>query len=95
MVILDYKDCANKKITILGDANKFIQLGPDKIKTLELQFQKCLLKLIKDNVLPVNFNETIKQPQLYGLSKAHKDNFPLRPIFYMIGSMQHRLIKRL
>lgn len=82
-------------MTILGDANKFIQLGPDKSKTIELQFQNGLLKLIKNNVLPVNVNEAIKQLQLYGLSKDHKDNFPLRPIFYMIGSVQHRLTKRL
>lgn len=88
MVVLDYKDYLNKMITILGDASKFIQLEPDvthdKTKAIELKFRKCLLKLIKDYVLPVAIYEAVRSDrgwsQLYGLPKTHKEIVPLRLI---------------
>lgn len=80
---MDYDDYVNKMLTVLGDGEKFVQLGPDvthdKIKALELKFQKCFLKLVKNKDIFLDIYEAIRtvvsmQSQLYTLLKPHKDN---------------------
>lgn len=54
----------NKIMTILGDTDKSIELGPDvtcdNTKSIELKFQKCLIELIKDKAFPVYIYEAVK-----------------------------------
>lgn len=57
MAILDYDDCVNKIMAILGNDDKFVKLGPedahDRTKSIEFNFKKYLHKLVKDNVLVI------------------------------------------
>lgn len=52
VVVLDYDDYVNKMLTVFGDDEKIVQLGldvtHDKTKAIELKFQKCFLKLVKN-----------------------------------------------
>ena len=99
VVILDN---VNKMKTILGDISKFIQLSlvdlHNSTISIEVKFQKLLVKWIKSSVLPTSIADLIRPtgsiwPCLYGLPTTYEDNVPLRPILSMIGSSQHKVVK--
>ena len=61
-------------------------------------FKRRLLKLHKDELLPLNVYEAIRPigsviSRMYGLSKTHKKDVPLRHILSMVSSSQHSLAK--
>lgn len=79
-------------LSVLNGKEKFIRLGA--VKTIELNFQKRLLKLLKDKLLPAYIYEFIRpldslQPRLYGSPKIYKDSTPIQPI---LSSSYARLI---
>lgn len=82
-------------LSILNGKEKFIRLGA--VKTIELNFQRRLLKLLKDKLLPAYIYEFIRpldslQPRLYGSPKIYKDSTPIQPI---LSSSYARLISNL
>lgn len=96
VVVMDYNNYVNKMM-LMGD--KFIIVEPDethdRAKSIELNFWKCLLWLVKNKVL-ANIYEAIGltgsiRPQLYGLPKTY--NLSLCRILSMTGSVQHKLTK--
>ena len=100
MVILNKKDYIQKMENILLNKEKFEKLveTQDKTAKLEGKLQKRLLELVNSKVLTNEVYDRIRptgsqRPQMYGLSKIHKPNVPLRPIMSMIGSAQHELAK--
>lgn len=79
---------------ILSD-EKLIKLEP--VVSFELNFEKHLLKLVKEN-LPVDICQVVRlvsllQSWLYWLSKTHMNNVPVCSILLMIGSVPHKLAK--
>lgn len=56
---MDYNDYINKMMAILGNGHTFLRLGlgktHDRIKSIELNFQKPLLNLVKNKVLRWKF----------------------------------------
>ena len=61
-------------------------------------FKRRLLKLHKDELLPLNVYEAIRPigsviSRMYGLSKMYKKDVPLRHILSMVSSSQHSLAK--
>lgn len=66
---------------ILGDAYKFIQLGPDvthsKTKDIKSNLKKCMCRFLKDKFHPVNIDEAVSPlgsilPGVFALPKTHK-----------------------
>ena len=87
---------------ILHDKEKFAKLGgvetQDKTAKLMRKLGKRLMELVNLKMLATKIYDRIRptgsqQPQMYGLSKIHKPNLPLRPILSMIGSAKHELAK--
>lgn len=64
MVILNHDDYIYKALLILSDEEKFPKLAPvksfDKTKSIELNFQNCLLKLAKEELLPADIYEVVR-----------------------------------
>ena len=86
-------------MSILGDTSKFLRLGPvdsfDHTTSIETKFQRRLVELVKRSLLSSAISDQIRPigsiwPRLYGLSKTHKDEVPLRPILSMVGSPQQK-----
>lgn len=64
-MILNHDDYIYKALLILSDEEKFPKLGPvksfDKTKSIELNFQNCLLKLAKEELqLPADIYEVVR-----------------------------------
>ena len=89
-------------LVILDDTSKFEKLGPtssnDNTASIESKLQNRLLKLFKKDSIPKSLYQNIfltgsQRHRIYGLSKTHKTNVPLRPILSMTGSSHHELTK--
>ena len=100
--IFNKSDYIAKMESILYDGTKFKILAPassnDSTSRLETRLQRRLLNIHKDDILPPNVYEanrptgSVRTP-MYGLSKTHKKDVPLRPILSMVGFSQHSLAK--
>ena len=102
IVILNKNEYNDKMMTILNDANKFLDFGPvtsnDNTAKIETQIQRRLLQLNKEELISNTEYKAIRptgsqQPRMHGLPKTHKKDVPLRPILAMTGSAQHELAK--
>ena len=89
VVILNKTDYRSKMHSILHDETKFKTPGPvtdyDNTSKIETRIHRRLLQMQKEN-LPAALYELIRhtgsqRPRLYGLSKVHKQDLPLR-LFY-------------
>ena len=88
--------------TMLNDTTKFLDLRPvtnkDNTAKIESRIQRRLLQLRKECFIFKQVYEAIRptgsqQSRMYGLTKIHKRDVPLRPILSMTGSAQHQLAK--
>ena len=102
VVVMDPSQNILKMEKILYDTNKFKLIGPscdfDNTAKVESKIQRQLLQLKKDGLLPPSVYKAIRPtgsqvPRLYGLLKTHKEDLPIRPILFMIGSAQQFLAK--
>ncbi|CAF1377375.1 unnamed protein product [Rotaria sordida] len=80
---------------------QFEQLNSDKFHLeREEELNKYILSLYNDNVIDTKLRHQLKSKcssisVFYGLPKAHKTGYPLRPIISTIGSYQYQLSKYL
>jgi len=95
VVVFDRKNYIKKMGTILKDKTKFQpRKGNANLENLK-KFQAFLSRLKKKGVLDDSVYNQIRPtaaftPTLYGLPKVHKDNVPLRPILWSIGSLTYQ-----
>ena len=89
-------------LAILEDVCKFELFGPivgnDKTQTIENNIRNYLLKVNKNKEIEKSDLEFMRPtgsqlPRIYGLTKVHKKNNPLRPILSMVDSPQHKIAK--
>ena len=80
----------------------FLILDQSPTKTtpakIESRIQQRLLQLRKECLISKQVYKAIRptgsqRPRMYGFSKIHKKDVPLRPILSMTGSAQHQLAK--
>ena len=103
VIILNSNDYFNKLDHIVLDDSKFklvdVGDGEHPIITAENSLKKNLTKFSKENE-HCSFLNFLKpsgsQPgKLYGLCKAHKEGYPLRPVVSMLGTAEYGLAKYL
>ena len=101
-MVLDKTEYLRKMLEILDDKTKFVKIGPasdfDKITKIEKEILDTLKDMVcKKEISQETFNEVkpigLIRPRLYGLQKMHKREVPLRPIFSMTKSPQHKLAR--
>ena len=101
-VLLTRTDYVAKMTTILGDATKFLKLGPvdthDKTPKVEATLNEFLAELRDAKQITDELFQSVRstgaiRPRMYGLPKIHKEGNPLRPILSMTGSPQYNLSK--
>ncbi|CAF1179846.1 unnamed protein product [Adineta steineri] len=100
IVILD-KDNYMKKAEDILKGEQFEELNSDKFhREREEELNKYLLSLYNSKVIDSKLRYQLKSTcssisVFYGLPKAHKTDYPLRPIISTIGSYQYNLSKYL
>ncbi|CAF1389693.1 unnamed protein product [Adineta ricciae] len=100
IVILD-RDVYTKKAEDILRGEQFEQLDSDKFHLeREEELNKYMLFLYKENVIDNRLRHQLKSTcssisVFYGLPKAHKAGYPIRPIISTIGSYQYQLSKYL
>ena len=104
IVILDSEDNISKLDSIISDQTKFevINYNQDNFSSnpvikaenkLVYFLRKYVKPFINDNTYR-NIIPSGSQPgKLYGMSKVHKPNCPLRPVVSMIGTAEYNLAK--
>ena len=98
VVILDKSDYLTK-MNVTLDLQKFQKIGlvnENITAKIESSIQRYLLALTKANMPVISVYEHIRssgsqRPRMYGLSKTHTKDVPLRPILSIAGSAQHEL----
>ena len=100
VVIMNKSDYISKMDFVLQDNSKFKNLGLssefDNTAKIEAHIQRRLLQLKKEGLLPSKIYSRL-QPigsqrlPMYGFSKIHKQDVPLRPMLSMTGLAQHQL----
>ena len=89
-------------MNVILDWPKFQQIGSvnenDNIARIEGSIQRRLLALTKENMQAKSVYKHIRpsgsqRPRMYGISKTHKKDVPLRPILSMVSLAQHELAK--
>ena len=100
IVILD-REVYMKKAEDILKGKQFEQLKNDKFYLeREGELNKYILSLYNEKVINTKLRHQLKStcssiPVFYGLPKAHKTGYPLRPIISTIGSYQYQLSKYL
>ena len=103
MTVLNKTDYIEKMNSILEDETKFLTHGPssekDSTSKIESRIQHLLLQLHKDDLLPANLHDLIRptgsqRPRMYGLTKAHKKDVPLRPILNNLPVILNKATKQ-
>ena len=101
-VLLTRTDYVAKVTTILGDATKFLKLGPvdthDKTPKVEATLNCFLAELREAGQITGELFQSVRstsaiRPRMYVLPKIPKEGNRLRPILSMTGSPQYNLSK--
>ena len=99
-VLLDTSEYENKMSVLLSDMSTYKVLTRDPTPALQRKMNGVLLKLKKENrITPKVYNRlrcsSGTTPYIYGLSKVHKENVPLRPIVSFCTSPTYSLSRYL
>ena len=97
-VVMDRNDYSAKMLAMLEDPDTYQLMANDPTTSLENRMNSVLLRLQQEGCV---FGKTYYHlrssasgvPRLYGLSKAHKPDVPLRPIVSFVSSPTYALSK--
>ena len=95
---MDERTYIRKMLGILNHSKKFKCLGNcsehGNTAGIEKSIQALLLKLQMAGEIPEDIYKTIwptgsVRPHMYGVTKVHKEELPIRPLLTLIYSQQH------
>ncbi|VDQ07878.1 unnamed protein product [Trichobilharzia regenti] len=96
IVLTNRHDYIDKMLSVLSDENKFSKESSQKDQTeqTESKLTQMLKKMKNESIISTELLHYILPsgsviPRLYGLSKVHKENAPLRPILDITNSPYH------
>ena len=95
-VVMNKVDYDAKILTMLKDENTYCPVKKDPTSSLERNMNSMLLSLKQFSRLPDGVYSCLRSspgstPQLYGLTKVHKQDVPLRPIVSFVSSPTYRV----
>ena len=99
-VIMDRDDYNSKLSEMLSDTTTYKKLNRDPLAALERKMNSTLLGLNRSGQIPDRLYHRLRSssgltPRIYGLSKIHKQNVPLRPVVSFYTSPTYQLSKHL